>query len=57
MISLYTRTMKQPRIVVTFPKAQMARLKKYCDKTGMRMAEVIRRGVDQYIGKRKKAVK
>jgi len=49
--------MKQPRIVVTFPKAQMARLKKYCDKTGMRMAEVIRRGVDQYIRKSKKAVK
>jgi len=45
-----------PRIVVTFPKAQMARLKIYCEKSGMRMAEVIRRGVDQYIRK-SKAVK
>jgi len=46
-----------PRIVVTFPKVQMARLKRYCEKSGMRMAEVIRRGVDQYITKSKRAVK
>ena len=38
-----------PRIVVTFPKLQMAQLKRYCEKTGLRMAEVIRRGVEQYI--------
>jgi len=51
--------MKQasPRIVVTFPQAQMARLKTYCEKHGMRMAEVIRRGVDQYIRKSKKVAK
>ena len=42
-----------PRIVVTFPQNEMDTLKKFCEKTGMRLAEVIRRGVQEYIRKNK----
>jgi hypothetical protein len=42
-----------PRIVVTFDKAKYAALKSFCDKHGMRIAEVIRRGVQMYMEKAK----
>jgi len=44
-----TRLEPNPRIPVTFSKAKMDELKAFCDKRGMRIAEVIRRGVDLYM--------
>jgi ParG protein len=47
------RLKPNPRIIVTFPREKMVEVKAFCNKHGMRIAEVIRRGVDLYIKSKK----